>query len=836
MMDDINGKLITWANNNGYWAQAMLNTCFTKGEINGDDLNEIFECYKNQTFKDINLKTENTNIIHKTFLKSIKNIKNVNKLLDNQELAFNNNLTVVYGSNGTGKTGYVRIIKSMGNSLDEENTIYSDLTEKEINNHSAEIKFYNGVNDEDFTWDNKEAKQLNIKVFNSNCVRFSLGNKKDIQFIPQDFNFFNLINAATVELAKTAKDYLKKLQSDMKLFAIIDDTKVSNLLEQSKSKDVETLVDDFISTNNLDIEEINKKIQDLNENSKKLTNDNISRQISDLLKEKTKIEELNNYLFIKSGLYEHSFWNEYKNNIIEIHKLIKDNVNIEDFIENINLDTKQKNLFKEFLLAADDFLKSKEENYFEDEPNCIFCGQPLSLKAKQLLTSYSNFISNDNSKRINKISKSIELYNKKIVNSIYEIKKIAQFFDGRHKLTREIETLVSKLEWFGTINYENKLDEELFNNNSNFEPYKTIFVDIIKEYELKFKELEKTKNKLDEAISLNRKELNELNSIAVLLNNKQEIVKNIREQKNIQSLSKISNSSLSAIQSNILTSKYKDKFNQTLNNQLIILEAPKNIKFAPNIVSSKLALQQSFLDKKYNLGNILSEGEQKVIALAHFIAENSMEEKDNILVFDDPVNSLDLQRMETVARVLVALSTKKQIIIFTHNLVFVGFLSSFAKEILQNEEQTFVCVEKVFNEGKEYTGQIKYEFPNIETYKNYKAKLNNYMSNTTEKSLGKDKMYECFEYMRSALELLVVEKVFKGTVNRYEPDIKMGRFGTIDTEKLNQNASRITSLFNKLCRYVRAHSSSAQARLEPDFNVLQECYNEFKELDSIFKQ
>ena len=55
-------------------------------------------------------------------------------------------------------------------------------------------------------------------------------------------------------------------------------------------------------------------------------------------------------------------------------------------------------------------------------------------------------------------------------------------------------------------------------------------------------------------------------------------------------------------------------------------------------------------------------------------------------------------------------------------------------------------------------------------------------------------------------------------------------------EKLNQHGSRITSLFNKLCRYIRAHSSSAQARLEPDFNVLQECYNEFKELDSIFKQ
>ena len=153
-MENINDKLITWANSNGYWAQSMLQSCFVNGEINTDKLKEIFECYKNQTFEDINLTVKNTNITHKTFLKSIKNIKNVNKLLDNQELSFNNNLTVVYGSNGTGKTGYVRIIKSMGNSLDEENSIYSDLTEEEKENHTAEIQFYNGVNDEDFSWEN----------------------------------------------------------------------------------------------------------------------------------------------------------------------------------------------------------------------------------------------------------------------------------------------------------------------------------------------------------------------------------------------------------------------------------------------------------------------------------------------------------------------------------------------------------------------------------------------------------------------------------------------------------------------------------------------------------
>lgn len=124
-------------------------------------------------------------------------------------------------------------------------------------------------------------------------------------------------------------------------------------------------------------------------------------------------------------------------------------------------------------------------------------------------------------------------------------------------------------------------------------------------------------------------------------------------------LSKITNSSLSAIQSSILTNNFKDNYLKVLNEQLHKFRAPKNLNFAPMIVSSKLMLKQSFLDGDYDMYSIMSEGEQKVVALSHFVAENLLEDKDNVLVFDDPVNSLDLQRMENVAENLVKLSIEK---------------------------------------------------------------------------------------------------------------------------------------------------------------------------------
>ena len=89
-------------------------------------------------------------------------------------MKFNDNLTVIYGPNGTGKTGYVRIVKSMGNSLDSENTIYTNLLEDETTTQSADITITNGSIEETFGWDKTVCRNLNLKIFNSNCVKFSL--------------------------------------------------------------------------------------------------------------------------------------------------------------------------------------------------------------------------------------------------------------------------------------------------------------------------------------------------------------------------------------------------------------------------------------------------------------------------------------------------------------------------------------------------------------------------------------------------------------------------------------------------------------------------------------
>lgn len=68
---------------------------------------------------------------------------------------------------------------------------------------------------------------------------------------------------------------------------------------------------------------------------------------------------------------------------------------------------------------------------------------------------------------------------------------------------------------------------------------------------------------------------------------------------------------------------------------------------------------------------VLSEGEQRALALACFLGELGADTSQHGLVIDDPVSSLDHIRIRRVAQRIVAEAAKgKQIIVFTHNLLF----------------------------------------------------------------------------------------------------------------------------------------------------------------------
>ncbi|WP_438851970.1 AAA family ATPase [Brevundimonas nasdae] len=80
------------------------------------------------------------------------------------------------------------------------------------------------------------------------------------------------------------------------------------------------------------------------------------------------------------------------------------------------------------------------------------------------------------------------------------------------------------------------------------------------------------------------------------------------------------------------------------------------------------------------VSQVLSEGEHRCTALAAFLAELSTTESKSGIVFDDPVSSLDHIHREAVAQRLVAEAANRQVVVFTHDLAFLFELEQAARE------------------------------------------------------------------------------------------------------------------------------------------------------------
>ena len=68
---------------------------------------------------------------------------------------------------------------------------------------------------------------------------------------------------------------------------------------------------------------------------------------------------------------------------------------------------------------------------------------------------------------------------------------------------------------------------------------------------------------------------------------------------------------------------------------------------------------------------VLSEGERSALGLAAFLTEVESDATGSTVILDDPVSSLDHVRKQCVARRLVELAATRQVVIFTHDIGFV---------------------------------------------------------------------------------------------------------------------------------------------------------------------
>ena len=173
------------------------------------------------------------------------------------------------------------------------------------------------------------------------------------------------------------------------------------------------------------------------------------------------------------------------------------------------------------------------------------------------------------------------------------------------------------------------------------------------------------------------------------------------------------------------------------------------------------------------VSDVLSEGEQRALSLAAFLTEAKIERPGATLIVDDPVSSLDRERSALVAEQLIDESKGRQVIVFTHDLMFLEELGEASKRA--NVEPT---VKRVFSTpekaglhdpmGSPWKGQnVKQRIAVLREMLKAISALE-----TTSPGQYEIEVKGFYGRLRDAYERLVEEKLFHNVVTRFRSAIK----------------------------------------------------------------
>ena len=223
---------------------------------------------------------------------------------------------------------------------------------------------------------------------------------------------------------------------------------------------------------------------------------------------------------------------------------------------------------------------------------------------------------------------------------------------------------------------------------------------------------------------------------------------------------------------------------------------------------------------RHALSDILSEGEQKVIALADFLAEAGMPQTNASVIFDDPVNSLDYKRLQYVVDRIVELSVERQVVVFTHNIWFTA-------ELLNRfEKKPDDCRYYEVSHENHAPGKIEeLRHPKWDTPVKIRADINSRIQLADGQTgvVRDDVVRGAWSQVRSWCEAFIEQEVLAGVTARYRPHVRMTTLPNIRGDLLEETTRSVLPIFEKACRITDAHSHPLETLgIKPSLDELKE--------------
>lgn len=791
----LKNQIIDWLKNQPYWLQFSGNQILEGQSIDENLLSNTLIYFKEENGLKL-VENEQTPVVFNEVettiasttndieLQAIKDIENVNALISGQEIEINKNLTVIYGNNGTGKSGYIRLLNNaFYNSRGDKNILANVFNESANGQPTCKFVFTsNGGTFEKYYPSDKNCFEFSqYSVFDTQSVKVHLDNDNQLNFTPSGFDFFEKILQLFEELKSRINTEINSLKKPNPfLIHFQNDNDIKKAVESFNSQtDIEKLkaYATFSEEDAEKLEGIKKKISELkalNIQEKISAFEKLQRELTDFIQ---KQQSILNFLTQEKIDYYYGLLDKfYKTQTL---------VNAEGIasLEKYNIDLVGSQPWRDFVIAAKNYKiqiednKGEGNNYPVEGDRCLFCLQPISGNEKSLIDTYWKLLQSQAETELNRVKQDIS-------NAIRELKNLPTvvfndttnlfgFLKHYHPLQAE--------QWQKNVtdseNSKNNLIQNLENLNKELlVPVFTVNTSELNPISLKLKESidELFKKKPDQEIATLTFQQNYLTDKSLLSKLLSQILEYISTCKWISkaenSLGAFRTNSLTSLQGSLFNQHITDKYTSTFEAECDFLKAPKFVDIRQQ--NSRLKTFRKLSIANTPASQILSEGEQRAISLADFLTEVQLNPQNKGVVFDDPVTSLDHQRRALIAERLVKLAVTKQVIIFTHDISFFSKLTHFAKVF--NISSTQTTIRKI----GDTIGVVSPDLPWITQKISDRVKyLRNALVRLAKlEKEGKEDEYSMmikgwYGLLREAWERCVEERLFKGVIERFSGEI-----------------------------------------------------------------
>lgn len=247
-----------------------------------------------------------------------------------------------------------------------------------------------------------------------------------------------------------------------------------------------------------------------------------------------------------------------------------------------------------------------------------------------------------------------------------------------------------------------------------------------------------------------------------------------------------------------------ESFDALFTEECAALRAPAlNIEF---VGRQGIAHRRKVLTGNHKPSTVLSEGEQKVLAMADFLAEARLAGITAPVIFDDPVSSLDHRRVNEVAQRVTQLAETTQVIVFTHDIFF-------ASTLLAQMETSKRCAyfQITDEEGK---GKItRATGPRWDSLNSIKKKINETIqAATSQQGDARAALVRTgYDWIRAWCEVFTETELLQGVTQRYQPNVRMTNLPKIKADALPAAIETVNRIFEEACRYIDGHSQPLPA-------------------------